>query len=146
MEVLKISSMAMDLEVDDQNVKITRKMPTRTRVIPIESIVSVEIKKPGMLAGYIYFQTAAGSSSKVKSVKDLGNDENAFVYGIASKHGIAVKIKERIEEIHKAAANRQCNNGPMSSADEILKYKDLLDAVAITEEEYNAKKRQLLGI
>ena len=46
MEVLKISSMAMDLEVDDQNVKITRKMPTRTRVIPIESIVSVEIKKP----------------------------------------------------------------------------------------------------
>lgn len=66
MEVLKISSMAMDLEVDDQNVKITRKMPTRTRVIPIESIVSVEIKKPGMLAGYIYFQTVAGSSSKVK--------------------------------------------------------------------------------
>lgn len=75
----------------------------------------------------------------------MGNDENAFVYGIASKHGIAVKIKERIEEIHKAA-NRQCNNGPVSSADEILKYKNLLDAGAITEEEYNAKKRQLLGI
>lgn len=33
-----------------------------------------------------------------------------------------------------------------SSADEILKYKQLLDAKAITQEEYDAKKKQLLGL
>jgi len=33
-----------------------------------------------------------------------------------------------------------------SNADELLKYKSLLDAGAITEEEYNAKKKQLLGL
>lgn len=33
-----------------------------------------------------------------------------------------------------------------SSADEIAKYKTLLDSGAITEEEYNEKKKQLLGL
>lgn len=33
-----------------------------------------------------------------------------------------------------------------SSADEILKYKNLLDMGAITEDEFNEKKRQLLGL
>lgn len=34
----------------------------------------------------------------------------------------------------------------VSTADEIMKYKNLLDAGAITEEEFAAKKKQLLGI
>ena len=38
------------------------------------------------------------------------------------------------------------NNIEMSPADEILKYKNLLDAGAITQEEYEAKKKQLLGL
>ena len=39
-----------------------------------------------------------------------------------------------------------CNNTEVSPADEILKYKNLLDAGAITQEEYEAKKQQLLGL
>lgn len=35
---------------------------------------------------------------------------------------------------------------PVSAADEIKKYKELLDAGAITKEEYEAKKKQLLGL
>lgn len=35
---------------------------------------------------------------------------------------------------------------PVSDADEILKYKNLLDMGAITQEEYDAKKRQILNI
>lgn len=37
-------------------------------------------------------------------------------------------------------------NTGISEADEILKYKQLLDDGAITQEEYEAKKKQLLGI
>ena len=35
---------------------------------------------------------------------------------------------------------------PLSGADEILKYKQLLDMGAITQEEFNAKKKQILGL
>lgn len=38
------------------------------------------------------------------------------------------------------------NTTTVSSADEIKKYKDLLDAGAITQEEFEAKKKQLLGL
>ena len=34
----------------------------------------------------------------------------------------------------------------VSSADELKKYKDLLDSGAITQEEFDAKKKQLLGL
>ena len=35
---------------------------------------------------------------------------------------------------------------PSSSADEILEYKQLLDCGAITQEEFDLKKKQLLGL
>ena len=38
------------------------------------------------------------------------------------------------------------NSKPADAADEILKYKKLLDAGAITQEEYEAKKKQLLNL
>ena len=34
----------------------------------------------------------------------------------------------------------------VSAADELKKYKDLLDAGIITQEEFDAKKKQLLGL
>lgn len=42
--------------------------------------------------------------------------------------------------------NNSDKNESLSSADEIMKYKELLDIGAITEEEYNLKKEQLLGL
>lgn len=38
------------------------------------------------------------------------------------------------------------NNQSVSNADELKKYKDLLDSGVITQEEFNAKKKQLLGL
>ena len=38
------------------------------------------------------------------------------------------------------------NAEPLSTADELKKFKDLFDSGIITQEEFNAKKRQLLGI
>jgi hypothetical protein len=35
---------------------------------------------------------------------------------------------------------------PQSNADELKKYKDLLDAGVLTQEEFDAKKKQLLGL
>ena len=38
------------------------------------------------------------------------------------------------------------NNGNTSDADEIMRFKNLLDGGIITQEEFDAKKRQLLGL
>ena len=48
----------------------------------------------------------------------------------------------------KAGAERPqvATSTASSAADELLKFKQLLDMGAITEEEYNAKKAQLLGL
>ena len=48
-----------------------------------------------------------------------------------------------IADSQKSAIENQING---SVADEILKYKNLLDIGAITQEEYDVKKKQLLGI
>ena len=44
------------------------------------------------------------------------------------------------------AKKAQGNSVPLSSADELKKYKELLDMGVITQEEFDAKKKQLLGL
>ena len=44
------------------------------------------------------------------------------------------------------AKKAQSNAAPLPSADELKKYKELLDMGVITQEEFDAKKKQLLGL
>ena len=46
----------------------------------------------------------------------------------------------------KKSGEKDVNANNLSSADEIKKFKDLLDSGVITQEEFNAKKKQLLGL
>ena len=50
------------------------------------------------------------------------------------------------EEMKSEQTSSNTNVGPVSSADEIKKFKELLDAGIITQEEFDAKKKQLLGL
>lgn len=98
---------------------------------------------------------------------DLPFDSISAV-SISIMHGIAVatsagkidfKFIKNNEEVHKIISNmlleRQEKNEivtavkqevAQSSADELAKYKSLLDSGAITQEEFDAKKKQLLGL
>lgn len=63
---------------------------------------------------------------------------------------------EKLEELHRVVsqqiANRQNSKGSVtvvnntSTPDELKKYKDLLDMGILTQEEFDAKKKQLLGL
>jgi len=53
-----------------------------------------------------------------------------------------LQIKEYIEKMQ--SSSNSINQ--ISSADELIKYKQLLDGGAITQEEFNLKKKQLLGL
>ena len=52
-------------------------------------------------------------------------------------------FSKKIEQHEKVLIPSSSNS---SVADEIMKYKQLLDAGAITQEEYDAKKKQLLNL
>ena len=47
--------------------------------------------------------------------------------------------------VDNSASNQPETKLVFSAADEILKFKQLLDAGIITQEEFDAKKKQLLG-
>lgn len=53
---------------------------------------------------------------------------------------------DRFKEYESTAATTQRVQVNVSSADELKKFKELLDAGVITQEEFEAKKRQLLGL
>lgn len=128
------------VEVTDKAVRIQNKIKRLDKIIPISQIVSVQIKKKGLTPGYIYFQTVGGLTTHVKKPNEIIADENSWIITNKSDYEIAIKMKEAIEN-----GNIQSGNNT-SSADEILKFKALLDAGAITQEEFDAKKRQLLGL
>ena len=53
---------------------------------------------------------------------------------------------ENCREIQRNQVVAETKNTPTSGADEIMKYKNLLDIGIITQEEFDAKKKQLLGL
>lgn len=56
-------------------------------------------------------------------------------------------FSSEIEKYEKASTTDTMDSSPKpSTADEILKFKQLLDCGAITQEEFDAKKKQLLGL
>ena len=59
-------------------------------------------------------------------------------------HELSILVSARQKENSTANVTNQTKTE--SVADEIKKYKDLLDSGAITEEEYNTKKKELLGL
>ena len=50
------------------------------------------------------------------------------------------------DEIKNAKNTPVIQTAQLSAADELKKFKDLLDIGAITQEEFDAKKKQLLGL
>ena len=114
-----------------------------TKSIPIDSIGSIQLKKGGILTnGYIQFGIVGGREA-LGGIFKATEDENTVMFG-ASENNEAVQIKEFIEEV-KRNHNTGSTSKQFSPADELKKYKELLDMGAITQEEYEMKKKQILG-
>ena len=111
--------------------------------IPMDSIVQVLVNENGFQK-LLTFQTAGNNDSR-----GIWAGRNSQGFG-RSQFKDAEKIKEYVEK--QIASRSNSNQGQTiinqaaSAADEIKKFKELLDLGVITQEEFDAKKKQLLGL
>lgn len=114
----------------------------REKVIAIRNIASVEVKKPGLSAGFILFQVIGEESKARKSISDVPSN-NELLFGGKEKYKIALEIKEYIENYTSKKISSNENN--LSIADELSKLKKLLDEEIINQEEFEKQKNKLLN-
>lgn len=113
--------------------------------------IGVQFKRcgTGLTIGYLQLETASGLMNKKA---DNFWNENSFTFNKEEQNEqvaeIADYIKEKIDEIKRQKSAPQATTvvQQASAADELKKFKELLDMGVITQEEFNAKKKQLLGL
>ncbi len=122
---------------------ITQGLTKGEKTIYINQITGIQLKLGGLLVGYIQFTLPGGIESR-KGVFDAQKDENSVTFsGILNQS--ATQLKEKIEELMQKSKQ---NTNPVfvSGADEIKKFKQLLDEGIITKDEFDKKKKELLGL
>ena len=93
-----------------------------------------------MTLGYLQFETAASTSNNISS--NFFN-ENTFTYEEShiNEHcmdTIVDYVKQQLEKVKSSSA--------FSAADELKKFKELLDIGALTEAEFSKQKGKLLNL
>ena len=113
------------------------------KTIYYKDVISVQFKKSGVAIGYLQLETA---SATMNNKHNNFFNENSFTFDTTKVSNeqmeeVANYVKKRVEA-YKNIETVQVNN--FSMADEIKKYKELLDMGAITQEEFDVKKKELL--
>ena len=114
------------------------------KTIFYSDLTAVQFKKAGWTAGHIQFSLHGGIES-TGGVFDACSDENTVTFNKKENETaekIVSYIQERIREAKKPTVVTAAN----STADEIMKLKNLLDMGVITQAEFDTKKKELLGL
>lgn len=93
--------------------------------------------------GFIQFVVKGAPTPGSMRLRDIEADENAVTFGPNAAHDFEV-IKEAIER--KIATLQSGGGVKVSELDELEKLAKLRDKGIITSEEFNAKKKQILGL
>lgn len=109
----------------------------------ISRLQGVHFREGGFSAGYLKL-LLAGDKTDV-----AGTDMNPHTVMFKKKSNDKMKaVKDTIYELINSASkvNNTTVIAAASSADELKKFKELLDADIISQEEFDEKKKQLLGL
>lgn len=122
--------------------KLNKGLLKGKKEILIDSISAIQFK-PGTFAlnGYLQF-TLAGGNESTRGALEAAKDENSIIIK-KKQNKDAEFIKEKIYEL-KAARSGVGQVQPTSNFAQIKELKELLDMGAITQEEFDAKKAELL--
>lgn len=117
---------------------------TGEKTFLFKNMSGLQYKAPGLTTGYLQL-ILIGSSEVKGGVTGAVKDENTILF-TKKENGLILELKEFIEwkiaNLNAGVNHSQSN----SNLDEIRKLKSLLDDGIITKEEFDIKKRQLLGI
>ena len=115
--------------------------------IDFKNLTSVQFREPaGFTVGFIQFAYPGSVESK-GGVSTMINDENSIPIQpamVEQAREIVDFIQKKKDELSSPQANTIIQQA--STADELKKFKELLDMGVITQEEFDAKKKQLLGL
>jgi hypothetical protein len=109
--------------------------------ILISQISAVQLRKAGVTNGYIQFSFLGGTEARGGFV-DATHDENSVVFNVWQQKPFLV-LKERLDEM---LTSSRTGAKATSNLDELEKLAGLKEKGIITEEEFNQKKKQLLGL
>jgi hypothetical protein len=114
------------------------------KTIPYASIMAVQFKKAGMVAGYLHL-TLIGGMDAGAGLFEMVKDENTITFqmwGDKNKKFEEGKnlIEQKMMEAKPGSAHHK------SEADDLEKFAQLRDKGIITEDEFQKKKKQLLGL
>lgn len=107
--------------------------------------IGVQYKASSLVDGYIQIETAAGNMTA--KANQYGGENSIQFSGDkmnAEAEVIVNFIRQRIDEIKSAPTGGVVQQ--ISPAEELKKFKELLDMGVITQEEFDAKKKELLGL
>lgn len=116
------------------------------KTIPMDSIMSVQFKEGNMWTnGFIQFGIMGGKEAR-GGVFNATQDENTVMIKAATNDD-ARAIKDYIESIIlNRSKNKETVIQQASPAEELKKFKELLDMGVISQAEFDAKKKQILGL
>lgn len=101
--------------------------------IPLDRINSISHSK-----GLIFGKISITDGATTRTIENISKDTVSF---------FADTVNEQVE-LYKNNKNSNLTNmvNAISPADELIKYKQLLDMGALTKEEFDIKKKELLGV
>lgn len=113
--------------------------------IPYKSITAVQFKKVGLTVGFIQLTIKGGVEAKGGAFGAV-SDENTVTFGAKEKTQDFESAKSIIEQriIEANSARPESNN--TNDLDQLEKLASLKDKGIVSEEEFQAKKKQILGL
>ena len=116
-----------------------------TKEIPFASIVAVQFKESGaVFSGYLQFTIPGGIESRGGTLAAT-KDENTFMFAGSESNAMARQIKQYIDgAVRRSRAPRPAAPAP-SLSDELQKLAQLQAPGVLSEEEFRAAKKRLLG-
>ena len=118
------------------------------KVVYLADITGIQFKPGGMTSGHLQFSMLGGIESK-GGILNAASDENTITF-TSQKNSEAQEIHDylnnKLRELKAAKNTPVVQAAPISTADELKKFKELLDMGIISQEEFDTKKKQLLGL
>jgi hypothetical protein len=116
-----------------------------TKEIPFVSIVAVQIKEAGaVFSGYLQFTIPGGNESR-GGIFAATEDENTFMFAHTKNNVLVREIKDYIDSAVRKSRAPQATAPTTSLSDELQKLANLKEQGVLSEGEFQAAKKRLIG-